>query len=144
MNWGTKIAISLGSFILLIIGMGIYMVTQNSEKPMENYYEKDLQHEQTINARRNALNNEPSINYDSEKQQIIILFPDAVGIEQGTVYIERPADATKDFSFALQLDSTKQQVLPTQSLLKGLWRVKITWKQQQELYESQEKKIIIQ
>lgn len=143
MNWGTKIAISLGSFILLIVGMGIYMITQNSEKPVENYYEKDLKHEQTIAARRNALHNEPSVNYDTEKQQIVIRFPDTTGIEQGTIYVERPADASQDFSFALQLNHAQQQIIPTQSLLKGLWQVRITWQQKQQQYESKAQKVII-
>lgn len=46
MNWGTKIAVALALFMVLIGSFGIYMVSQDTDSLVaEDYYERGLNYD---------------------------------------------------------------------------------------------------
>ena len=48
---------------------------------------------------------------------------------KGTIQFYRPSDYKKDFSIPLSVDTNGQQVISTQSITKGYWKVKVDWTQ---------------
>jgi nitrogen fixation protein FixH len=47
----------------------------------------------------------------------------------GTVQFYRPSDSKKDFTLSLSIDTSAQQIISTQNLEKGYWKVKLNWMQ---------------
>ena len=47
----------------------------------------------------------------------------------GTIQFYRPSDGKKDFALALAIDTSGQQLISTQSMDKGYWKVKLNFTQ---------------
>jgi len=128
-SWGTGIAIGIIIFIVLSVTMTIIFMTQDVSLVSDNYYEKSLVYQDEIDkqSRTKSLNEEVRINFNGE--MISILFPlDYVSESMnGEIYFYRPSDKKMDFKIPLQLSEIGSQIIPTQNIDKGFWRLKLNW-----------------
>ena len=53
MNWGYKIAIVIGVFLAGMLGMVYYASIQTNDMIDDNYYQKELEYQQVIDAQKN-------------------------------------------------------------------------------------------
>ena len=132
MNWGNKIIVGMASFILFIVGSGIYMVTKDSDSLIdENYYENSLTYDQVYDSKQNLVQDHAKPVLDVQNDTLTIHF---VGENnKGTLTFKRPSDGTldKEIPFYTQQKHFK---LPISSFVKGNWALEISWKQGDKSY----------
>lgn len=126
MNWGNKIVVGLGAFVLFIVGSGIYMVTKDSDSLIdENYYEKSLAYDTVYEHKQNVLEDNAKPIIRVTKDSLHILF---VGEgNTGTLTLKRPSDGKLDKSIPFKSEGSEFDYSTT-DLTKGNWIVEIYWK----------------
>jgi hypothetical protein len=129
-SWGTGIVIGIIAFVVISVSMTVIFMTQDVSLVSDNYYEKSLSYQEEIDKqnRTKLLNEEVEINYNGDA--ISILFPSDYisGKMNGEIYFYRPSDQKMDFKIPLILSETGTQIIPTQNIEKGFWRLKLNWK----------------
>jgi hypothetical protein len=95
----------------------------------DKYYEKSLKYQDEIDrqSRTNSLNEEVKINFNG--QELTFLFPEDYKNKNisGEIYFYRPSNPKLDFKIPLLLNEASSQIIPTQRLEKGFWRLKLNW-----------------
>ncbi|WDF67751.1 FixH family protein [Sphingobacterium oryzagri] len=125
MNWGIKIIVGLGTFMLFIVGMGVYMVQKDTDSLEEiNYYEKSLAYDQVYERKQNMLLD--------RAQPSIVLVGDTLRItfdkarNRGKLTFKRPADRQLDLAIPFSTQDSYYQ-LPLTTFVKGNWHLEIAW-----------------
>jgi hypothetical protein len=128
-NWGTGILIGIIIFIVLIVTMTVIFMNQDVNLVTDKYYEKSLKYQDEIDTqnRTNALNEEVEIKFNG--QELSILFPQDYLTKNisGEIFFYRPSNPSLDFKLPLLLGEDGSQIIPTQGLEKGFWRLKLNW-----------------
>ncbi len=128
-SWGTGIAIGIIVFVIISITMTVIFMTQDVSLVSDNYYEKSLSYQEEIDkqSRTKSLDEEVKINFNGEV--INILFPSTYLDKDlsGEIYFYRPSNPALDFKLPLHLGEDGNQIIPTQRLEKGFWRLKLNW-----------------
>ena len=144
-SWGTGILIGIIIFVVLSVTMTVIFMTQDVSLVSNNYYEKSLVYQDEIDKqnRTKSLDEGVMINFDGST--ISIHFPQNYAIKNtaGEIYFYRPSDEKLDFKIPLQLSETGNQLIPTQRIEKGMWRLKLNWTMNENEYYN-EKAIIIE
>lgn len=129
LNWGTGILITIIIFLVISIGSTIFLMNQKVDLVSGDYYNKGIEHQKQIDRmnRTNLLDDRVSINL--ENSSIRFIFPKELSQKnyKGNIQFYRPSDSNKDFVIDLNIDSTGQQLISTNNILKGYWRVKVDW-----------------
>ena len=129
MNWGTGILIGIIIFIVISVTMTVIFMNQDVNLVTDKYYENSLKYQDEIDkqSRTNALSEEVKINFDA--QVINVLFPEDYQNKSisGEIYFYRPSDPTLDFKIPLLINAGGNQIIPTERLAKGYWRLKLNW-----------------
>ena len=134
MNWGYKIALGLGAFIIFIIGAGIYMVSHDSDTLVESdYYEKGLNYDETFHKKENLLNDHAKPTIHVLHDTLLIQFSSKVN--KGSLNFKRLDDKNQDKQLPFYTD-TDQFKFPTSSFKKGNWNLEIDWVNSDKLYIS--------
>lgn len=129
MSWGTKIALSYIAFVVATIGIVLFSMTKEVDLVTDNYYEKELVYQEQIDkmTRANALTEKVSIK--KEGAELKFIFPREFNYYsiEGEIHLYRPADSKKDIVFPVQIDSTYTQIISTNKLEKGMWKLNLDW-----------------
>ncbi|MEM6524493.1 MAG: FixH family protein [Bacteroidota bacterium] len=131
MNWGTRIVVTFIAFVGVIITMVVISMKQDIHLVAKDYYVQELAYQDQMDriSNSNELNElKPLVNYDAVNKRITLSTPDGKNLD-GTIYFFRPSDARLDKKYTIQLVNGKQ-VFSSDDLDKGLWRVKVNWKDQ--------------
>ena len=130
-NWGTGILITIIIFMVITIGTVVFLMNQDVDLVTNDYYNKGIQHQSQIEKvnRTNEMVEKVSINLGNGF--VVFNFPKSLTKKsiEGTIQFYRPSDSKKDFSIPLSVDTSGQQIISTQSIVKGYWKVKVDWKQ---------------
>ena len=128
-NWGTGIFIFLVLFILGIIVFYFYVTNLDIKLVEDNYYEKELAYQQKIDKINNTASLGSGIEIIQDTGILVIQFPSIdPGLKpEGSVWFYRPSDPEKDFTVALQLNDSLQQVFDISKMDKGRWVIKLDW-----------------
>ena len=129
MNWGYKIAVFFGAFVLITTGVTDYLMNQKVDVVTENYYEKELKYQEQLDkvARTRAL--KESVEITNTGKELIIKFPNLPDKNQSKdlISLYRPSDDSKDVKIPILTDTSRTQVVSVDRLVKGYWKVKINW-----------------
>ncbi|RYU95425.1 FixH family protein [Emticicia agri] len=145
MNFGHKIGIFYGLFVIFMITLVTLCIRQKDISLVSNdYYKQEIAYQAEIDKQRNAgqLTNPVQITYAGAEQQLTVSFPQEQIGARGKVKFYRPSDAKKDFAVDLQLNETAVQHIPVNHLTKGLWVVKIEWENAGKAYLKEEKIVL--
>jgi hypothetical protein len=130
-NWGTGILISIIIFMIITISTVVFLMNQDVDLVTSDYYDKGIQHQDQIDRvnRTNVMDEKVLINL--ERGFIRLVFPKEFAQKSlnGTVQFYRPSDFKKDFALSISIDTSAQQLISTQDLEKGYWKVKLNWMQ---------------
>ncbi len=134
MNWGIKIIIGLGSFMLLIVGAGVYMVVKNTDSLEESdYYEKSLTYDHVYAEKQNLLKDHAKPTVQVLKDTLCLKFKDTHN--QGFLKLKRPADSSLDVTLPFATTQGSYKIAIT-SFAKGNWQMEISWKNDHTSYLS--------
>ena len=130
-NWGTGIFISIIIFMIITIGTVIFLMNQDVDLVASDYYNKGIQHQDQIDRVNRTNEMDEVVQISPENGFIRLVFPQLFAQKNfnGTIQFYRPSDSKKDFSLPISIDSSAQQIVPTQNLEKGYWKVKLNWTQ---------------
>lgn len=136
MNWGWKIAISLGIYMTGIISVVWYAMSVDVNLVAEDYYQQELAYEEQILRLENtkSLAEKPTFDFSGDKKFVVLTFPQGLIPDNGKITLYRPSDFTQDRNFKLDLDEANQQGFVTASLMPGLWKAKLQWQQAGKSY----------
>lgn len=130
-NWGTGIVISFVLFIGFILFFVISMATQKKyqyDLVTEEYYQKELDFQQRIDAEKNAKQLKQNIKVKKTAEGLEILFPEVFVPQdiQGSIFLYRPSNKQLDFEIPISI-SKSYLLMPDKRLLGGRWNIEINW-----------------
>ena len=131
MNWGTKIVISFIAFIGVIFTLAYISMGQDINLVADDYYAQELAYEDQIQRIKNTqgLSERPTLVVDKKAKQAHLVFPEGLKekIDEGEVQLYRPSNAAFDKKVTIALNEDGVQTIDVSSLVRGLWKAKITW-----------------
>ncbi|MEO8233181.1 MAG: FixH family protein [Ignavibacteriota bacterium] len=135
-NWGTGILITIIIFMVITIGAVIFLMNQKVDLVASDYYDKGIHHQEQIDRmnRTNKMGNEVSITPENGFIRLVLPKYFAQKKLSGTIQFYRPSDSKKDFAVAVAIDTSAQQLISTQNMEKGYWKVKLNWSQESVEY----------
>lgn len=127
MSWSKAIILT---FILFagFIGTLVYqMCRQRVDLVRDDYYQDEIAYQQHIDRVDNAarLNTPWTVTYLEERQQVVFTLPDS--LRRGEITFYRPADRLQDRRVPIPEIHPIRQVVSTETMGRGYWRVKLTW-----------------
>lgn len=128
MNWGTKILLGMGCFMLFIIAMVIYMFAKHDGDALveDDYYEKGITYNTTYNAEQNMLNADAQPKIVIDQKQLVISLKDSASYQ---LVLMRPSNKAEDLKFEGKTIGTDHLILVSRSHLpKGMWFLNIQWR----------------
>lgn len=130
-NWGTGILITIIIFMIITIGMVVFLMNQDVDLVASDYYNKGIQHQDQIDRVNRTNSMDEAVQINTEIGFVRLIFPKSFTQKNfnGTVQFYRPSDSKKDFSLPISIDTSAQQIVSTQALDKGHWTVKLSWTQ---------------
>jgi len=128
-NWGYGIA----AFYLVFVGALVFQVwksTQYDHALVSNqYYKDDLNYQQhydkLVNTRQ--LQQDLLIMEDDDRKLVKLQFPNELGKLSGKVQFFCPSASGNDFTVPVRTDDRGIQLVSTEDLRQGMWRVKVDW-----------------
>ncbi|MEW5798319.1 MAG: FixH family protein [Bacteroidota bacterium] len=143
-NWGSWIVLSFVVFALGTFTMVYISMNSRVDLVTDDYYEKELKYQDHIDVLKNTNAIESKVSFTLNRSSISISYPniDAPSNYSGVVMFFRPSDKTLDFSRPVSIDSTYSQTIATDTLLRGMWRVKISWDVGEKQYYTEQPVII--
>lgn len=128
-SWGTGIVIVIAIFMIITISTVVYLMNQDVYLVADDYYDKEIKYQQQID-RMERVKKLDAKNIIALNGSIVnVNLPKSVLKNDltGEIYFYRPSDEKNDIKIPLSIDSLGLQVIPVNSLAKGLWTVKINW-----------------
>jgi len=109
--------------------MVIFFMNQKVDVVTENYYEKELKYQDQIDriGRTKALKD--TLKVENTGKELIIKFPNIPDMVKGKDFIHmyRPSDQSLDVKIPVMTDSSNSQIVSTEKLQKGYWKIQISW-----------------
>ena len=134
MNWGTKLALGMGAFILFISGMVFYMFSVHDQDPLveENYYEKGINYDVEYNALQNVIKDKAQPKISVTSSQIIIELKAEASYK---AVLMRPSSSADDVKLNGKTTGDNHLILVDKSkLAKGMWFLNLQWQSQGKDY----------
>lgn len=125
MNWGQKLAVSLGIFIVFISTLGYFMIKASGEDSADkDYYEKGVNFDTEYKKRQKLIDDAltPSVNITNVA--IEIQFKQAA---KGEMIFYRPSNKTMDKRSTFVTDVQNKVIIPTTKLSNGAWDMELQW-----------------
>jgi hypothetical protein len=126
MSWKYKIGLLYGGFVVMILMMVAmtYWYTGKVQLVDENYYQKELRYQKTIDARNRGARYQYAFQIKQTSSELLIEYPEHLQGEYVTVQGYCISDASKDFGALLQMPIEKKL------LRKGPYKITIHWGQE--------------
>lgn len=128
MNWGTKILLGMGIFMLFIITLVVFMFAKHGNDALveEDYYEKGISYNATYDAEQNVLSEDAKPVVSVNQKQLIVALKDSANYN---LILLRPSNKSEDLSFEGNTITTGNLILIDRSkLAKGAWFLNLKWK----------------
>lgn len=141
-KWGLGIALLYSAFVLFILSVVIFSVSQDFTMVEDNYYQKSLTYQEKIDQMQNSENlpDKPFIELNKDENKLTITFPDSLaesGIS-GTAHFFRPSDKHADQLLPIELSEMHVMEISTNRFLKGSWVLKLSWESSGILFYQEE------
>lgn len=138
-HWGKSLATAFGLFVLGILALVVFAVSQDVDLVTEHAYERGLGYQKQIGILQRTAALQHRLELRISETGLVVTFPlDSGGRPAGTIRLYRPADRSRDLVIPADPDSSGIQVVPTGALDRGLWRIKVAWEQNGNAYYSEQ------
>jgi len=146
MNWGVGITIFIIVFLVFSIGQVIFIHYKvDYDLVVEEYYEEDLKYQSQLDKIKRANALEEPLKISLTKENVQFSFPKMFDVNSisGTITFYKPSDDLQDIDLPINITNDNQLQFETNSLTKGLWRIKVNWNAEEIDYYN-EKIIMVQ
>lgn len=117
-------------------------MTKNIDLVTNNYYEHELKYQDQINRINNTNGLKEKLKIETAGNSVIITYPKLNKEIKGEINFYKPNDAKSDFKMKVEPGNENVQIISSEKINKGLWRVKINWESDGMEFFSDEKVII--
>ncbi len=127
--WPWAILVWFICFFGVVVGMTVTAARSRTDVVALDYYAQELKFQDRIDAasRTDSMTEPPQVIYDSQNSVLRIHLPVGAKVSGGKVALYRPDDARLDRDMPMALDATGSQVISTDGLKVGRWRVRLSW-----------------
>jgi hypothetical protein len=139
-NWGTKIALLYGSFVVFIGTMVYLSFGEKFDLVTEDYYAEEIAYQETINKRSRANALKENLTVSLQTDEVTVNLPVGSDSAQGTVFCFRPSEQAYDFQWPFQ--DSRTVVIPREKFVAGKYRFKVEWESGGNTYY-QEQTVVI-
>jgi hypothetical protein len=136
MNWGKGIIIGMALFMGFILTMVVIMMRQKIDLVEEDYYKRELNYEDQLDAQKIYVSSLGKITFKSKKDSLQVFFPAAFQEKEVTIALKRPNDKNSDLM--LTAKPLRTVIIPTTTFPKGVFTVTINGSIQGKPYEMSE------
>lgn len=129
-NWGIGITIAIVLFTIISLCFVYFAFNQDVNLVRDDYYEAEISYNErmeTIN-RTKALKD--GLHISISNKYIQLKFPSSLSLSSkidGNITLYRPSNRYKDINLPIMLDSKFTQIIKTDDLLSGLWKIQVEW-----------------
>ncbi len=128
-SWGVGIAITIIIFTLISVSFIVFSFSQDVNLVTDDYYARELAYQDQIDKEKRTRELPEQLKISVDKNNIFLQFPNIFSGKniEGTVHLYRPASRHKDALFSIAVNDSNLFVIPTDTLIEGMWRVKVDW-----------------
>lgn len=131
MNWGTRIAIGYGTFVVFILALVVLAFRQDFDLVADDYYEQEIAYQGRIDQLTNAKTDQQKVQVFADAEAVKLSFPSSV--TDVKVHFFRPSDDTKDVLLEeAKVDS--EISVPATEFIAGKYLVKVEWQANGKTY----------
>jgi hypothetical protein len=129
LNWGSGVFLFILLFLAACFAFIIYTTHERWSLVEDDYYPKELRHEEKLVKMRNANGLKEQLQFQTDSLHLILQFPlDFRGKAiSGKVFVYRPSDETRDLIIPVSVDTSLIQLIPLSMLTHGRYVVKVDW-----------------
>ena len=129
MNWGHKLTIFIILFLVVMLGMVFYATMQTNEMIDDNYYQKELEYQDVIDAKQNLINISTNNLISQTFLEVVITLPPGTfeKLEKGNIELLRNDSKANDVQLEIEPNGSNRRTIPKSSLLKGMYKSRIKW-----------------
>lgn len=131
MNWGTRIAIGYGAFVVFIMALVVMAFQQDFDLVADDYYEQEIAYQGRIDQMTNAQDDKQKVDIVKTDSSYELAFASAANNVK--VHIFRPSDDTKDIVME-ESEVASNLSIPSDQLIAGKYLVKVEWKVDEKTY----------
>ena len=140
LNWGHGI---LGVIMLFLVGIAfmVYIASkQTNEMVDDHYYQKELAYQGVIDASKNLQRVTEKSLVSQTVDKLVIQFPQGSfeNMTSGNIDLQRNDAKQKDLHFSISSLATGAFEIPKSGLSPGLYKIRISWDNQQFPYYAEE------
>lgn len=125
MNWGKGIIIAMGAFMSFILFMAFTLMSKSTDLESEDYYKKEIEYEQEMNALKNASQLKENAKIDLTEDYVVIVLPTKEQVSNVQIALFRPDNKKKDK--LLNENNSKTIMIAKNTLLKGRYNIAINY-----------------
>ena len=131
-----RIAIVFVVFLSFIISMVAYTAFLDTDLVAEDYYQQEVNYQETIDAKKNGAALKSKIVIQQDKNLLSIHFPEGISFKgmNGTVHFYHPKNAKYDVEEPLALTNNNSQNFNKENLQKGNYTIKMKWENNGKRY----------
>jgi nitrogen fixation protein FixH len=127
-HWGVAVALFYAAFALSTVGFVVYALSLDVDLVSDDYYARALGHDAHMQAVANGRALGAAISVTVEPGRLDVRLPPAMAARvRGTATLYRAAHASADRTVALVPAPDGTQIIPTDGLTPGQWRLQVRW-----------------
>ncbi len=90
MNWGKGIIIAMGAFMCFILFMVFTLMSKSTDLESEDYYKKEIEYEQEMNALKNASQLKENAKINLTEEFVVVVLPTKEDVSNVQIALFRP------------------------------------------------------
>ncbi len=128
-SWGVGIAITIIVFTLISISFIVFSFSHDVNLVTDDYYARELAYQEQIDKEKRTQELPEQLKITVDNNYIFLQFPKIFSGKniEGTVHLYRPASRHNDALYSIAVNDSNLFVIPTDTLIEGMWRVKVDW-----------------
>lgn len=128
-SWGVGITISIIVFMIISVMFIFFAFNQDVNLVRDDYYEAEVQYNETMEKVRRTNDLRENLQISIVDNNIQLQFPKIFNNKNisGNIYLYRPSERNMDVNIPVKIDSTYLQLISTENLLSGMWKIKVDW-----------------
>ena len=136
MNWGHKLTVVIGIFILAMLSMVYLAFQQTNDMVDTNYYDKELKYQLKIDAAQNLNAASTEVLVTQFEKNVKILLPKNLtkNFANGKLEFLKSDDKKRDLNLSFQPDTAGQFIIDGKRFVRGLYKVRVQWESEDKSY----------
>ncbi len=128
LNWGLGVTVFYITFVVALVTLVVVVSQDKVDLVVEDYYAQDQIYQQQIDKiiRTKALTEQVKV--VNSGNSIVVKFPQYLeSVISGDILLYKPNNSKLDIILPIETNENKIQIINSEKLTKGFWKVKIDW-----------------